>query len=240
MGGHALLRLGGALALADLAWGAAWRLIGSSESATTAGGTKPIGSLPYTQADATAGRMSRWLRGIGSWHELVAGLVLTAILSLLLGSAALVLSACALLVMWVGLLCLQRGKVPALVNAVLDVTLPWLLGTMVATQPDNAGALIKQTKSFALALAFTVLAWGIYHLYRSSRRRALGLWLGYAWVIVTLVGLREAWACAALATLFLPVSWQVLRDRTSDRATRAAAPWWLASMILAAFAARVG
>jgi len=251
-GGDALLRLVGAIGLVDSAWGMVWQLTAGCDGQVQVDGVA-LRVLPYARRHAPAARIASKLQGLTTkrtvsgasgvgWHGLAVGLALTLVLSLLLGSAALVLSLVALLVIFVAWLLAQRGVRPALWYALLSVGLPWALGVTLA---DRGGAAILtkgQVASLVLAAAFMVLHWGVMRAYLSGRSRARGVWLGQGTLLAVLVGLHQPWALAVVAGLLLLPVWWLLqaREMAADWPIVLArsAPWWWAALLLSAVALR--
>jgi hypothetical protein len=255
--GDTLLRLLGAVVLADAAWGVFWTPLAGA-SGGEAAGDRPTWSLPYAHPAAPIGRLSR-LYG-RSWLGLATGLALTAGLATLLGGTALLLSLAALIVAFWALSLTQFDRRPALPLALLAVGLPWLLGLTL----DGVGLARVPKAGLALAAAFTLLEWGVQRARCPQRSRGRGIWLGQAAVLTVLVGLCLPWAAAVVAALFLIPSWWLLRVGAMSppilsralNATRApdppapsnpgepaevlarSAPWWWAALFLAAFALR--
>ncbi|PKO21119.1 MAG: hypothetical protein CVU38_16500 [Chloroflexi bacterium HGW-Chloroflexi-1] len=246
-GGAALLRLAGAVGLADSAWGAVWWLT-AAVGAESLREHRPIGSLPYAQPDAPVARLAGGLRRMvssgASWHELTAGLASMAVLSVLLGGPALILSPVALLVILCGWVLAQRGLRPGLCYALLNVGLPWVLGTMLARQGALSALTGRQLHSLWLAAAFTILQWGVQRAYLSELSWARGVWLGQAALTAVLIGLRQPGPLAVVVGLLLPPSWWLLKTRQAAcqadadgaEALVRSAPWWWGAMLLAAIA----
>jgi len=240
-GGAALLRLVTAVGLADGAWGAVWWLT----AAGAAGSHREQGVtsfLPYAQPDAPLAHLAHGLRRMVSpgahWHELLAGLALMTVLSILLGRPALILSPVALLVILWGWVLVQRDLRPCLCYALLNIGLPWVLGTLLAG-PGTLSALSgRQIQGLWLAAAFTILQWGVQRAQLVQRSRARGVWLGGVALIAVLIGLQQPGVLAVVAGLLLPPAWWLLEVRRAagDRTGVLArcAPWWWGAMLLAA------
>jgi hypothetical protein len=244
-GVEALLTLVTAAALADLVWGALREIV-PDPLAARAGVTAPTApvplALPYLQPDAP---LARWLRGLTpgatgahaerGWQGVLIALVVALVFSLLLGVPAALTTALALFAILVAAATARRGDVPAFLNALLDVGLPWALGSgLVLWGGEQPRAVIAA--SAGLAAAFTVLQWGVYRA-AAGRKGAAVAWLGQALVLLTLIGLRQPWAVAGVAALFAPASCWLARG---DASTARALPWWWAAMLLGALSLYLG
>jgi hypothetical protein len=246
LSGDLPLRLAGALILADPVWGLLWRM-----TACAGQQVDPdldwAGGLPYAQPNAPLARALRRLQGMSSaaaWHELPVALVLMAGLSLLLGPTALAASLAVLAVVFVAWITLERDGQPALPYALLGVGLPWMLGTAVAAGSARSAGLTMPSlvESIALAAAVTILQWGVQRACLIDRSHARCLWLGQGAVLLTLTVLRQPWALAVVAVMFLPPSWWIANGRDSVNGFAASLSrsslWWLAAMIVAVLALR--
>jgi hypothetical protein len=240
------LRLVGAALLADSAWGVLWRLTASNPEAAPSFQAEPS-NAPYYRTHSPAGRALQVLREMVSgatWHELTASIALTAVLGLLLGIPALLLSLVAWgVVLWAWVLA-GAGKQPAACDALLNIGLPWLLG-IILTQPAALSVerlWPAQGSALALGLVFTVLQWGIRRAYLSDGQRTAGAWLGHALVLILLVGLQRTFGVAIVALLFLPPAWWLWQARSSGagigEALSHSGAWWLAAMLISAFTLR--
>lgn len=242
--GAAILRLLGAAILADSLWGMLWRLTAGGEGALSAA---PVLArhLPYYQAQSPAGRTLRLIRYMiadAGWYELIVALGSAAILSLLLGWAALGLTVLAWAVtLWAWLLT-QAGRRPAGCDALLNVGLPWLLGWALMS---NVGAALNTRVEWSgpiLAVAFTLMQWGVWRVYLVENRQMVAAWLGQMSVVVALIGLQQVRALVPVALLLLPSWWFLRRAGQGEMTTQAAlthsGPWWLAAMLLSAYMLR--
>ena len=233
---NAMLRLVAALILADLVWGILRRIVPDRPSgAGTAFKWAP--SLPYARSTAP---LSRFMQAVGAgeraeavpWLGWLSGLLLAVALSLLLGPPALVLSLLATVIMLLARALVQRGNSPALCLAFLDVALPWALGVAVASASIQGEKMLWQVA--ALALAFTVLQWGMYRACLTGGRPAAGLWLGHGAVLGVLVVLRQPLAAAVCAVVFAPPTWWIAQRGTADDMLTRGLSWWWAAMLLTA------
>lgn len=213
----ALLRLLGAVLLADSAWGAVWAVM-----AGDGGQPRPPESwgLPYIHPSAPIMQVSDRLRGLSSGvgcHDLLMSMVLALGLSALLGLVPFVLSLLVLAIALIAQTMAERGRRPALAYSLLAVGLPWSLGLALSGQ--STPALVGP---IALGMAFLLLVWAFERLRGRRRTSTFGAWLGQLAVLGTLAGLRLPWAAALTAALFLPPSWYLLHARAA-RGTPAAA-----------------
>lgn len=233
----AILRLGAAIALGDLAWGSLRPFLpGLTGKEPSASGQAP--TLPYAMPDAPLARLlsgpaaSTGLPVDAAWQPLAAGLALTLALSLLIGPGALALSLGALLLTalaWLWLM--KRGDCPAFILALLDVASPWLLGMSLLGSPVFVAH--GWVAPFALLGAFSLLQWGILRAGQGNIVATAGVWLGQLAVLATLVALKQAWASALVAAALAAPSWWLLRR---DRAGLGRAlPWWWATLAITAF-----
>lgn len=226
LGADALFRLAAAAILADLLWGAL-REIGQAPPEQVSEHGSPV-FLPYARPDAPLGAfLGRLAFAQGgdaraSWQGLLLGLALMGAMSVLLGPAAIALSA-AVLLLWAWM---QRSGVVPCLDAVLDVALPWLLGTFLA----GRGALSWQV--LALAAAFTLLQWGVLR----ARQGTVVAWIGQGAVLVVLIAIQQPGALAGVAMLLAPAAWWLAAQRGG--VPTHALPWWWGAMLIAALAAR--
>jgi hypothetical protein len=222
LGGDALLRLAGAIVLADPAWGAVWVPVAGCGPRWIAapGGPRDPGTaywqLPYLQPAAPAARLRAMLPE-ARWHNVLVAAFLMAGLGALLGLPALLLSLVALLVTFWALFVVQWDVQPALPRALLAVGLPWLVGMTLGqgAQQLLTGNMLAMpglsAAALALGAAFTLLEWGSQRAYSSCDSRARGVWGGELAIVLALVALRLPWTTAVVAVLLLPPAWYCLR-----------------------------
>jgi hypothetical protein len=233
-----LLRLATAVILADLIWGILRRIIPASPGIEgTASLVAP--SLPYGSSDALLARFIQMTAADqqvspAPWLSWLSGLAVTAVLSLLLGAPALLISALA-----VGLVLLTRALFrsahrPALCLALLDVALPWALGAALVWSEVKGEALSWFLQTAMLAAAFTILQWGLYRVRLSAGRRLVALYVGQAVLLGVLILLRQPGAVAVVALLLAPPIWWLARQGEAEVALARALPWWWASMLAVA------
>jgi hypothetical protein len=236
------LRLVGAMLLADSVWGVLWRLTASGREIHSGQSVESV-NLPYYQAGSPLGRALRLLRhmiGGASGQEVIASVALAAVLGVLLGPPALLLSLIAWAVtLWAWLLA-QSGRQPAGCDALLNVGLPWLLGLIMAQAPSPrflTGAPLPLS-GVTLGLAFTVLQLGARRAHLSQGQRVGGVWLGHLVVLGVLVGLQRPQTLILVALLFLPPLWWLWREMRAGADLREAlsrsGPWWLAAFLASA------
>jgi hypothetical protein len=231
-----LLRLAAAVILADLVWGILRQIIPTSPGAE---GTENLvaPSLPYGSSDAPLADFIRMTAveqqaSPAPWLSWLSGLALTAVLSLLLGAPALLISTLA-----VGLILLTRALFrsayrPALCLALLDVALPWALGAALVWPGVKGEAPFWFRQTAMLAAGFTILQWGLYRARLSVGRRLVALYVGQALLLGVLVLLRQPGAVAVAAMLFAPPIWWMARRGEAEAALVRNLPWWWASMLL--------
>ncbi len=247
------LRLIGAAVLADSLWGLLWRLMAADAGTLSA---EPVTApfLPYYQTRSPAGGALRLIRHMiagGSWHELFVALASAALLSLLLGLPALVLTIIAWATMVWAWLLVQSGRRPAACDALLNVGWPWLLGwSLLAFSPSlltppligGEGLGWGLGPGWELGLAFTVLQWGARRAYLSDGRHMAAIWLGQASVLAVLIGRQQIAALVLSVLLLLPSWWHLRRAARHETDWKDALahsnPWWLAAMLLSAFLMR--
>ena len=255
LSGAEVLRLVGAVLLADPVWG----MIAPVARQRVDLVSPPVapGILPYAQAQAPLARLvSRLHQEVGArhWSELTTGLAFAIGLSLLLGVPAMALSGLAFVVTSVARLWTQSRGHPALLHALWSLGLPWLLGMTTALGRAEAVRPLSMAGSLLFAAAFMALQAGVVH-HAGAGRLAAGqgtLWLGQLSVLAASVAAQQPWITALSAVLFLPPSlWLLQRGtivvtQTSDEGVAfgrvllvRCAPWWLAAMMTAAVIQRI-
>jgi hypothetical protein len=245
--GANLLSLGGSLLLADAVWGVFWRRTAPRS------GIMPKRSqrarLPYCTAESPVTGFMGGLRngsdqdGETGWPAILALLGATAVLSVLLGRPAIVLSVLALLSSVAARLTWKRGKRPALLMALLGIAFPWALGATLDWTGDLQADPGVLGASLALGAAFTVLAWSLHRVELSDSGEPVWLiWFGQIVVLATLTIVRAPMALAIVAGLLVVPCLLLSRRRYTPGevadALRNSDPWWLASMLATALAVR--
>jgi len=241
--GSVLLRLGGAMVLADLAWGAIWRMVSAHRSLPAQRAGRRM--LPYTQADAPVARTVQWMHELSvsedegaGWQELAVAALLVAALSVMLCRTAAVISLLALCVIFAGAAFRRRWGEPIAVHALLSVTLPWMLGMSVVEYSGVDSLWGESSSAIAVAASFTVLAWAVLRARLRAEGGGVGVLFGNLCVLASAIWLQTPVAVAVLAALLLvPLLWS-LRGGADSRQVTAGGPWWLAAMMLEAAAAR--
>jgi len=180
-----LLQLATAVILADSIWGALWNVLRHDPAATPIAdlGQQKRMRLPYATPDAPASRLARWLSDEAQPGHALQGwplaLMLSGLLALPLGRSALMLTAAVVLVSLLGLAWVRRRHpAPASLQALMMVTIPWLLGQSLVGP--------MTTLTVPLIGGFTLLVWG---LVRSAQHTPV-TWLapvGLVLVVCTLV-----------------------------------------------------
>ncbi len=250
LGGEVLLRLAGAVILADVAWGTIGHLAAAGSREREEAATPALPSVPYAQPFAPAAQALRFLSDLAfhdgiaggtseaGWHELTVALALTAGLGAMLGTWALALSAAVILVALLAWGLAQRGVRPSFLSALLSTFFPWVLGLSLA-RPFTALPAVGVAGPL-LGLAFTVQQWGVQRARVSPGSRLWGIEAGEIAVLAALVLLGQPWAAAAVAVLYLPTAWWTARAQGTavdlDVVLARCAPWWLAGLLVAAVA----
>jgi hypothetical protein len=183
--GFFLLQLATAVILADSIWGAFWNVLRHDPGAAPMAVPAPHKQmrLPYATPHAPAARLARWLSDEAQPGHALQGwplaLMLSGLLALPLGRSALILTAAVVLVSLLGLAWVRRRhRAPASLQALMMVTIPWLLGQSLVGP--------MTTLTLPLVVGFTVLVWG---LVRSAQHTPV-TWLapvGLLLVVCTLV-----------------------------------------------------
>ncbi len=200
--------------LVEPGWGSLWRLTtGTDWFHRLAAGWPPaqpaaVVALPYSQPQATAGRLRRWLSRLLGWgHEtfwpqagpallgLIGAAALVGVLAHLLPARFRPLQAILVATIGLGLIQRCRGRVPLAGAAFVPVALGWWAGHL-AFSPLN-------WPSLALALAFALAVWGSLRLEAGLRG---GLWLlngGQVLAAALLIGLKQPLVAGAVGLLLL-------------------------------------
>ena len=232
-----LLRLATAVILADLVWGILRRIIPDSPGTEgTAALRTP--SLPYGRSDAPLAQVLQTVASgqhvsTAPWLGWLGGLALSLVLSLLLGTPALLITALAVGLIFLTRALFRRDCCPSFCLALLDVGLPWALGAALVW-PNVDGAARVWFVRMGMAAAFTVLQWGLYRARFSAGRRLVALYFGQVILLGALVLLRQPWAVAVAALLLAPPTWWLARRDAAEVALVRALPWWWASMLAVA------
>jgi hypothetical protein len=233
-----LLRLATAVILADLVCGILRRIIPDSPGTEgTAALRTP--SLPYGRSDAPLARVMQTLASgqhasAAPWLGWLGGLALAVVLSLLLGTPALLITASAVGLIYLTRALFRRDCCPSFCLALLDVGLSWALGAALVWPKVDGAARVWFVQMWMLAAAFTVLQWGLYRARFSAGRRLVALYSGQVMLLGALVLLRQPWAVAVAALLLAPPTWWLARRGEAEVALARALPWWWASMLAVA------
>lgn len=247
-----VFRLVAAVVLADSAWGLLWRV--AAAPPRRGGAEAPSHrAMPYAWPGSPLARTVQYLRGMetgpgSAFHWLAGGLSLTLALSLLLGAGALALSLVAAGIALAAWVRLQQNSRPAFCFAILNLGLPWVLGMYLAQ--IGSGMLVAHAQPGVLVVAggFFLLQWGILRGHSPGRRRFV-LWVGQLVTLLAPIALKLPIGAAALAVLSAPplVAQLAPRSRATTEDGNArdlaaiswSAPWWWASMLVAALAVRL-
>jgi hypothetical protein len=246
-GGESLLRLGGSVLLADALWGIFWRRPSSAQGAQPRR-ENGVG-LPYTSARSPMMAVFSGLRWEGAadtetgWQGAMAGLGLVAVLSVLLGSWAIVLSVLALTAAVIVRVSLKRGRQPVVMMALLGTGLPWALGATLGGSGDIPSLGRLEGDGLALGVTFTALTWAVLRAECSvSRDLAWPIWIAQIGILAALMAFRASAGMAIVAACFVaPCLWissRPCRFQEGAATVRNSNLWWLASMLAAAFAVR--
>lgn len=226
-----------ALLLVDVLWGSIWRLAGGRQVLLALPARMGEGGsgLPYLQAGSPAAQLlGRDAAGIGPLllRMGLPSLLLTLVVALVLGRAALVLT-----VIYVAVAVLAwsmrrtTGGIPAFLFSVAALGLPWLLLLNLATPDATAG---RWTPQLALIVLWVVHGWGATRLALADFDR-LGLGLlavAELGLCLFLIVVQAPLWLAPVALLFLP-SWLLIARRQSPNRLRIL---WLLALLLSAAA----
>jgi len=251
-----LLRLALLIFLVDVVWGGLWSALVTTDWATPLDRWqswqrgKPIRILPYTSPEGPAGRLAQTLGQLRSWWTEVVqptlgptliGLALLLPVAIIVAASlgTLPLLATLAAISLVQLVFTRTGGDPRptpTLQAVMDITLPWLAAHALFENPSLVSTLV--------ALSFTISCAG-------GLRLALGWsgltrWnLGQLLAVIVLIALEEPQAAGIAGVLFF--SQAILQPGLFDGETdgimpdaasrflRVAQPWLMASMFVAAW-----
>jgi len=237
-----------AIILADGLWGQLWTLLVRQVRLASGGHAEPTARLlplPYVAPESPVSRLWRWLAGdagqqremqpTAAWRALLMNLPFTVGLALLLGPAALVMTALALLIASLASVLLPRRWGGALAQSLFEIGLAWLLGHLLFA-------------GFAWPVLPLLLAAGYVLLQASSLalHGRHGLWLVNLAQLVPLACLvtaEQPLAAGVLGiTLLTPLAWQTWVGQGEEGGLDArgyqkrAQIWWWAGMLVAAWA----
>jgi hypothetical protein len=243
------LQLLGALLLADGLWGQLWALLVPEEGSVAPETALPGGvaaPVPYSSPQSPLSRFWRWLTFPGGsregvspvevWRAAVLALLSTVALAWLLGPIAMAMTALSLLDAVLARFLRATGPMRALVQAIFEIGLPWLLALRLFGEGGwHAGPL-------AVASGFVLVQAGAQVLPARSGRWLITL--GQLAPLVWLLTADKPLMAGALAIVLLaPLAaqpWLVLDDERESYSRsfhRLTGPWWLAGMLLAGWAA---
>ena len=247
--GELLLALAIAFLLVTLAWAGLWNLATGndwvhvlSESRSTSRAVLPV--LPFTHPHSPAGRLGRGLTVlVGWWREtfwpaagsiavgcLVAAL-LAVVLSLLLPPSLRWLNVAVAGLVALGIAQRHRGHTSLAGQSLLFVGFAWMAGYLAFAR--------FHWPSAALALLFSLAAWGVL---RVAQGRTGWPWLlhgGHVIVAVLLLTLKQPLAAGGVGILLLGQVISHLTLRFGEDPRRVAQrtwPWLAAAMLVAAWA----
>lgn len=246
LAGGIVLLIAGVL-LADCAWGLLWHLLSQGQHGVADKRQgKVLRPLPYMQPYAPVVRVVRALRGAefvyDDWRACAGALGLAVALSMIIGLWALFFTL-VVLVFLLGIWVLggplrSRG----LVGSIFVIGLPWLLGGGLFVSTATPFPKV-QMYSLALALGFTLLHWGIQRYRFSQGRCVTSIVAGELLVISTLIIWSQPVVLAAVAGLWLPPNYWVMKLRRSasnEFALYKSAFWWWAVLATVATASLWG
>jgi hypothetical protein len=243
-GDGSLLRLLAAILLAELAWGAFFRLcLAGGSSAET---TRAV--LPYAQPGAPVAQLAGALAGRAvdgalrpGWYDLGVGLLLAGVLGAVLGRTALLLSGVALLLGLGAWLLASRGAPAVFFAALMGVALPWMLGVGLAGDAMQRPGM-PAWGVLLMGTAFALLKWGALRAGAPDGRRHGVLWVGQAAVIAVGMALHLPWLVAIIGGLFLAPALRLGRHTETPEGLinrmEQCEPWWWAAMLVASIALR--
>jgi hypothetical protein len=236
--------------LADLGWGSFFDLATGTDwfrpAARDPTSPPPSGrsALPYTQSGSPGGRILRWGSRARRWWRdlfwpsagpallgLLAAAILIVVLASLLPPRLYPLNAVLVVLTGAGVLLRWRGNAFLAGQAAVLVGMSWLAGHMVFAEAN--------APSLALALAFTIAAWGIL---RVSQGRKAGLWLlngALAVAVIALVLLKQPLAAGVVGLLFfgqMALQPSLRFGGDPARVVRRMWPWMMVAMLVAALA----
>lgn len=232
--GAFLLQLATAVILADSIWGVYWNVLRRAASAAPTVARPPMrmARLPYAAPHAPVARLTRWLSDEAQAGHALQGwplaLALSGLLALPLGRGALLLTLAVILLSLLGLGWIRyQHPAPASLQALLMVTMPWLLGQSLV------GPMALTT--LPLIAGFTVIVWG---LVRSAQHAPLA-WsapVGLLLVISTLALQRAPIAAGLVGVAGLIPFWYGLGQpaRLTEHDWAQIHPWLLLTLALAA------
>ncbi len=241
--------------LVTLGWGTVWHLVttadwfGAWADRRLYSETASWRGLPYTQSGSPAGRLGRWL-GVftGWWRETfwprlgqsAMGLLVAAAL---IGASVLILPArlgplhvAFAALVGLAIVRLRRGNRSPGGEAAARIGLGWLAGYLAFGE--------MQWPSPALALCFTLSAWGALQVGGAQAVGRAGLWLlngGQVLGLAVMIIVKQPLATGGLGlALFGQVALQleVLQRGDPEGMIRHTWPWLMAAMAVAAAAIR--
>jgi hypothetical protein len=177
------------------------------------------------------------------WREVLTGLGLAIILSVLLGAPAILLSLLAFAASMVMRAEARRDRRLLMIEALLATGLPWVLGCALSAEGALGSNARAATVVIGLGAAMTVLTWAILKAQTSSLGSlAWPLLAAQACLLAVLVLLREPVGILVVTAFFVfPSLWAASSLRRLEGGSDPANGndvWWLASSLAAALAVR--
>jgi hypothetical protein len=251
-----LLKLGLLIFLVDIVWGGLWSALVATDWATPLERWQswrlgaPIRVVPYSSPEGPAGHLAQTLGQLRSWWIQVVrptlgptliGLALLVpvaiVIAAVLGTLPLLATLAAisltqLVFTWTG----GDPRPRPVLQAVVEIALPWLAGHALFEYPSLASALV--------ALAFTISFAGGLRL--ALGRAGLTRWnLGQVLAVIVLIALGEPQAAAIAGLVFFSQATfqpglfdgetDELMPNAATRYFRIAQPWLMAAMLAAAW-----
>jgi hypothetical protein len=191
-----------------------------------------VPTLPYLQFNSPAARLLGWGEGDRSleavWRLGIPGLLMALSVALILGGEAVLATALALALCFVGWVTRRLNGQPDMrAQALLTVGLPWALGHLAYAPMTMLSA--------GLALAFTVWQYTALDIEHGEGRTWWLLGLAQGAVIVTLVIAGHSLWAAGVALVSVPTWWMAVSIRPAvwglTVLTRAQVWWWMALLM---------
>jgi hypothetical protein len=237
--GGALVTVLAAVIIAEGLWTTLWAALAETPWAAplarwrTWTQSVPMRRLPYTQPGSAAERMAEVIGQYRHWAandllpnygnalaSVLVAPVAALVLSAILGAPVVVLTLLAILIPQLALaLCRGNGRPSPLLRALIDITLPLMLGCVVY-------------RPLTPEIVAAALGFGVAYAGAVSRVWDTRLWnIGQALVLLLLIALRHSVGAFAVGLLWLP---QFLLQ--AQPVARRAQWWLMASMLITAMA----
>ncbi|MCC7355895.1 MAG: hypothetical protein IT330_19320 [Anaerolineae bacterium] len=214
--------------LADALWGGVWNFLGGTVALVGGGAGEGVSyPLPYTQPASPSARLFAWLQGPAghAWRDGIIALAWAFFLAGLINPGAMVLTGAV-----GGLSALTRGlpephRLRRVAAGLVTLGLPWALGMHLFGPWEPRGLI--------LAGAFTLLV-----VWSNGVVQRAGVGLAHVMIVALLVIWRLPLAAGGTGLLlWAPTLW-AMKGGSGSLLRRWAGPWWLAALLLAAWAVR--